>query len=424
MRFISLTLAAAAAVTLAGYTVSTPAPTCAPDNAGLRLPAGFCATLYADSLGAPRHMEVAPNGDVIVAIRTTRSATAAVPGGVFVLRDADGDGRAETRNRFGTFNASEVALLGDALYTEDNASILRYRWPAGAIEPAGAPDTIVTGLPNSGSHRAKTFVIHDGQLYVNHGSGTNACQEKDRLKESKGLEPCPELAERAGIWRFSATKTGQTLKDGERFATGIRNSVAIAIEPRSNDLYVMQHGRDQLDNFPAYYTPEKNAIATAEEMLRVQRGDDFGWPYCYFDLQENKKLRAPEYGGDGKTDRGCTDRQGNVGTFPAHWAPNDLLFYSGRELPERYRNGAFIVFHGSWNRAPLPQEGFKVVFQPMSNGRTSGDYEIFVDGFMGSDGKPTELGGRPMGLTQGRNGELYLSDDSRGRIWRIQYVGK
>lgn len=422
MRFISLILASVAALSLTTFTAAP--PPCAPDNGGLKLPAGFCATLFADSLVAPRHMVVAPNGDVIVAIRSTRGAQAAVPGGIAVLRDADGDGRAEQRSRFGEFNASEVQLLGNTLYTENSGAILRYRWPAGAMHPVGEPDTIVGGLPNRGSHPAKTFVIHKGQLYVNHGSATNSCQEKDRIKESKGLDPCPELDERAGIWRYSAEKKGQTLQTGEHFAKGIRNAVAIAVEPQSNELYVMQHGRDNLaDNWPQFFTNEKSAETPAEELLHVTRGADFGWPYCYYDPELKKRVLAPEYGGDGKTVGRCEGKQGNVGIFPGHWAPNGLLFYTGKMLPKRYGDGAFIVFHGSWNRAPLPQGGFKVVFQPMSKGRASGDYEVFIDGFVGPDGKPTELGGRPMGLTQGRNGELYLSDDSKGRIWRIQHTG-
>jgi glucose/arabinose dehydrogenase len=339
-----------------------------------------------------------------------------------VLRDANGDGRADQRAKFGKFNATEVRLLGNALYTENTTSILRYHWLPGAMSPSAEPDTIVSGLPAERGHVAKTFVIFTGRLYVNQGSRTNTCQEKDRAPQSKGLDPCPELPERAGIWRYSAERKGQTLKDGEHFAAGIRNAVAMAIEPKSNELYVMQHGRDNLaDNwgFPA----EKSAETPAEEMLHVVRGADFGWPYCYFDPDLKQKVLAPEYGGDGKTVGRCAGKNGNVGAFPGHWAPNGLLFYTGTSLPRRYRDGAFIVFHGSWNRAPLPQQGFKVVFQPMSKGRATGAYETFVDGFVGSDGKATELGGRPMGLTQGRNGELYLSDDSRGRIWRIEYIG-
>jgi glucose/arabinose dehydrogenase len=422
MRFFALLTASIAALAL-GVT-RTPAPACAPDNGGLKLPPGFCATLFADSLAAPRHMVVAPNGDVIVGLRGTRSASGTVPGGVVILRDADGDGRAETRNRFGEFSATEVRLVGTALYTENGSSILRYTLPAGAMAPVGTPDTIVSGLP-VGGHVAKTFVVHDGQLYVNQGSGTNACQEKDRIPESKGIDPCPELPVRAGIFRYSATKTGQTLATGEHFATGIRNAVGMAIQPGTNELFVTQHGRDMLsNNWPKFFTDDKNAETPAEELLHVSRGDDFGWPYCYFDPEQQKKMLAPEYGGDGKTVGLCAGKKGNVGTFPGHWAPNGLMFYTGSALPAKYKNGAFIVFHGAWNRAPLPLQGFKVVFQPMSQGRATGPFEVFVDGFFSvPDNKSTELGGRPTGIAQGQNGELYLSDDGRGRIWRIQYTG-
>jgi glucose/arabinose dehydrogenase len=425
MRLIALLLASAAAVAFG--TVRPPAQSpCAPDNGGLKLPAGFCATLFADSLTAPRHMAVAPNGDVIVGLRGTRSRTGgSVPGGVVILRDADGDGRAESRNKFGEFAATEVRLVGTSLYTESGGAILRYTLPAGAMAPSGSPDTIVSGLPANGSHAAKTFVVLGDFLYVNHGSGTNACQEKDRIPDSKGIDPCPELAVRAGIWRYSATKTGQSLATGERFATGIRNAVAMAIQPGTNELFVMQHGRDNLSsNWPRLYSDEKNAETPAEELFHVTRGDDFGWPYCYFDPEQQKKILAPEYGGDGKNPAQCAGKKSNAGFFPGHWAPNGLLFYTGSALPAKYKNGAFIVFHGSWNRAPLPLQGFKVVFQPMSQGRASGPFEVFVDGFYSvPDNKPTEVGGRPMGLAQGRSGELYLSDDSRGRIWRIQYAG-
>jgi glucose/arabinose dehydrogenase len=427
IRLLALTLAAAATVSLGRFSLS-PAPTppinCSPDNAGLKLPAGFCATLFADSLIQARQMDVAPNGDVIVGIRASRANNAPVPGGIVILRDRDGDGRADTRSaKFGDSSTTTVRLLGDALYAETGRSIVRYRLPAGALSPVGAPDTIVGGLPGDRAHTAKTFALHNGQLYVNHGSPTNACQEQDRQAGSKGMDPCPDLEQRAGIWRFDMNKKGQTIANGERFATGIRNAVAIAFEPRSNQLYVVQHGRDNLSsNWPALFTNEKNAETPAEELFQVNRGDDFGWPYCYFDPDLQKKVLAPEYGGDGKTVGRCADKKGNVGAYPGHWAPNSLLFYTGSALPAKYRNGAFIVFHGSWNRAPLPNQGFKVVFQPMSNGRASGAYEVIVDGFM-QDGQPTNLGGRPMALAQGRNGELYLSDDSKGRIFRISYTG-
>lgn len=406
------------------------APRCAPENAGLKLPAGFCATLFADSLGGPRHMAIASNGDLVVALRTIRVNNAPVPGGVVVLRDTDGDGRAERRTRFGAFSATEARVLKNEIYTENGTAILRYTWKPATMSADG-PDTIVSGLPAERGHTAKTFLIHDGSLYVNQGSETNSCQEQDRVKGSNGRDPCVELERRAGIWRYSAAKKGQSLTDGERFATGIRNAVAMAVEPRNRELYVMQHGRDQLQDWG--FTPEKGAETPAEEMFRVTRGADFGWPYCYFDPELKLKVQSPEYGGDGKTVGRCANKDGNAGYYPGHWAPEALVFYTGRTdaerraanaFPERYVEGAFITFHGSWNRAPLPQQGYKVVFQPMRDGRASGDHEVFVEGFIDAEGKPTALGGRPMGLVQGNEGELYLSDDARGRIWKIMYVGK
>ena len=426
MRLFALALVAATTVALGVSPTrsGTPSVACDPENAGLKLPSGFCATLFADSLSGPRQMDVAPNGDLIVGLRGARVNNVPVPGGVIVLRDRDRDGKAEARGaKFGDSSTTTVKMVGNNLYAEFSRGIVRYRLPGGALNPSGPPDTIVSGLPGDRNHTAKTFAIHDGHLYVNHGSPSNSCQEADRQPGSKGKDPCPELNDRAGIWRYAMNKTGQTIADGERFATGIRNAVAIAFEPRSNDLYVVQHGRDMLStNWPSLFSDAKSAETPSEELLRVTRGADFGWPYCYHDPEQNKKVLAPEYGGDGKTVGRCADKQSNVGFFPGHWAPNGLLFYTGSALPAKYRNGAFIVFHGSWNRAPLPQQGFKVVFQPMSGGRARGDFEVVADGFV-ENGQPTKLGGRPMGLVQGRNGELYLSDDSRGRIWKITYTG-
>ena len=427
MRIQTLGLAVVATVSL-GLTLGngrSPQPPCAPDNAGLKLPSGFCATLFADSVSGARQMDVAPNGDLIVGTNVVaRPNMPRMPGGIIVLRDRDGDGKAETRGaKFGDSSTTTVKLVGNNLYADIAFAIVRYQLTGGALAPSGAPDTIVGGLPADRAHRAKTFAAHNGQLYVNHGSPTNSCQEKDRAPGSKGLDPCPDLATRAGIWRYDMNKKGQTLASGEHFSTGTRNIVALAFQPGSNNLYAVQHCRDQLsNNWPALFTDTMSAEKPAEEMFQINRGDDFGWPYCYFDPQLKQKVLAPEYGGDGKTVGRCADKKGNVGFFPGHWAPNSLLFYTGNALPAKYRNGAFIVFHGSWNRAPLPQQGFKVVFQPMTNGRASGDFEVIVDGFK-VDGQDTPLGGRPMALAQGKDGELYLSDDQKGRIFRISYTG-
>ena len=364
-------------------------------------------------------MAVAPNGDLFVALQQ---------GGVMALRDSNGDGVADERTRFGENNrATEVALFDGFVYLDNGGDILRYRLPRGALAPTGEPEVVVKDLPRGG-HGAKTFTISgDGSLYVNIGSRTNSCQSDDRKLEVKGVDPCTELETRAGIWRFDARKLGQTQAQGEHFARGIRNAVAITINPHGGDLYVMQHGRDQLGgggaNWPKLYTTEQGAELPAEEMFHVQRGDDFGWPYCYFDPMQQKKVLAPEYGGNGKEVGRCSSKNGNVAYFPAHWAPNALLFYTGSLFPAKYREGAFIAFHGSWNRAPLPQAGYNVVFQPMKNGRANGKYEIFAEDFAPNltvaRSTPRSGNRRPTGLAQGTDGALYISDDASGRIWKV-----
>ena len=393
---------------------------CAPDNGGISLPQGFCATVFADSVPGPRHLLVAPNGDVFVALQS---------GGVMSLRDRNDDGVADERHKFGEGHASEVALFDGNLYFENGSDILRYRLAAGALEPSGEVEQVVTGLP-TGGHGAKTFTIaRDGSLYVNIGSRTNACQPtaEDRHPEVSGVDPCTELETRAGIWRFDARKLHQMQAQGEHFARGIRNSVAITINPRDGDLWVMQHGRDQLGgggaDWPKLFNAEQGAEKPAEEMFHVQRGDDFGWPYCYFDPELKKKVLAPEYGGDGKAVGRCEGKKGDVAYFPAHWAPNGLLFYTGSMFPAHYREGAFVAFHGSWNRAPLPQAGYKIVFQPLKNGRADGPYEVFADNFAPNmivqGGKPGPRDYRPTGLAQGPDGALYITDDRLGRIWKV-----
>ncbi|MCI0433771.1 MAG: PQQ-dependent sugar dehydrogenase [Gemmatimonadetes bacterium] len=422
--------AAASCLILLLSSACTPADTqrtvqveCDPDNGGITLPAGFCAQVVADLGQYARHIAVRPDGDIVVAVGQRRGQEAA--GGVYVLRDTTGDGRIDVQSRFGEANGGTgLAVIGDQVWFGYNDAVVRFTVPEGELLPTAGPDTIVSGLPADRSHTAKSIsVSEDGRLYVNIGSPSNSCQQQDRQNQSPGMDPCPELETRAGIWLFDANRTGQTQADGTRFATGIRNSVGHALHPVDGDLWAMQHGRDMLAaNWG--FTNEQGAETPAEELLRVDPGDDFGWPYCYFAPDAGRKVLAPEYGGDGAEQGRCADIEPPAFAFPAHWAPNALLFYTGDPLPARYRDGVFIAFHGSWNRAPLPQGGYNVVFLPFNAGAPLTGYEVFADGFAGATVQPGEAAHRPTGLAQGPDGSLYITDDQRGRIWRVVYRGE
>jgi glucose/arabinose dehydrogenase len=277
-------------------------------------------------------------------------------------------------------------------------------------------------------HSSKSITLDNQQnIYVNIGAPSNACQVQDRTPGSPGQDPCPLLNNSGGIWRFNSTLLNQTQAQGTRYATGIRNVVGLDWNKSTNELYVMQHGRDQLSFlFPQLFTDSQSAELPAEELLRVNQGDDFGWPYCYFDHTKDQKILAPEFGGNGTTTGRCSSIEKPVAAFPGHWAPNALLFYTGDQFPSRYKNGAFIAFHGSWNRAPLRQGGYFVVFVPMSNGVPSGDAEMFATGFTGETAiisDPDDARYRPMGLAQGPDGSIYIADSKQGRIWRIIFKG-
>ena len=395
-------------------------------SANLDVPAGFCVTVFAENVGGARHLVVAPNGDVFVKVEGGggRLPAGAQSGGVVALRDTNGDGVADVRQQFGSGAGSGIALQDVWLYATSNGAIVRYRLPPRSLTPPGRPDTIVSGFPLSGSHHAVNFVVVGGSLFVNIGSASNACQQRDGQLESSGYDPCTELETRAGIWEFDANRVHQRVTDGRRYATGLRNSVALARNPLDGSLYAVVHGRDELhDNWPSLFSAEKSAENPGEEFVRVDRGSDYGWPYCYYDVDRKSLLLAPEYGGDGRTSGRCPGKTPPLMAFPGHWAPNGLLFYTGGQFPAQYRGGAFVAFHGSWNRAPLPQAGFRVAFAPFRFNRPLGTFTTFADGFAPSPGTGRVRQGthRPVGLAQGPDGSLYISDDTGGTIWKVTY---
>jgi glucose/arabinose dehydrogenase len=400
----------AMAVALALVFRPAPRGACDPDNGGLVLPEGFCATMVASNLGPVRELAVAPNGDLYAALSGKSDDGT---GGVLAFRDQDADGKPDERASFGPGGGNDVEVHDGHLYFALNDRIVRYRLTAGKLEPDSREETIAAGLPDDGGHIAKSLAFGQGDtMYVNIGSKTNSCQETDRLPASPGRDPCRELDRRAGIWQFSATRPGQRFADGRRFATGLRNAMALARHPETSALYAAVHGRDQLsDNWG--FSDTVNANNPAEELVRVNAGADYGWPYCYYSNQYRKKVLAPEYGGDGRKVGRCASARDPVLAFPGHWAPMAMVFYTSKAFGPNYQGGLFIAFHGSWNRDPLPQAGYRVVFVPFSKGRPTGEYSTFAT----EQGGPTSL--RASGVAAAPDGSLYIAADQNGKIWRV-----
>jgi glucose/arabinose dehydrogenase len=397
-------------------------PDCDADNGDITLPTGFCAVVVADEVGQARHITLGLNGELYVAIDDADNAN-----GILALRDDDGDGRADAQAYFGAPRANGIAVFNHNLYVAYRTEIVRYKLKPGELVPSSGAEVVVSGLPGSGDHGRKNITF-DGRnsMFVNFGSASNSCQVENRVLHSPGVDPCPELPMRAGIWEFNAMKTGQTQANGTHFATGFRNTEALRYNESVRALFGLPHGRDELhENWPEFFTEQDQADLPAEEFIRIDQGDDAGWPYCFYDGIRDIKVLAPEYGGDGDiVGPRCISKERPLLDFPGHWAPNDLLFYTGKQFPMQYRGGAFIAFHGGHDRAPLPNEGYNVVFVPFNGAMPSGNWSIFADGFTGGGTPlPANAAHRPMGLAQGLDGSLFVTDDAGGRIWRISYRG-
>ena len=401
------------------------APTTArtPAETQLKLPAGFTAVTVVENFGRTRHLAVAPNGAIFVKLAKLKDGK-----GIYRLQDTDGDGKADKISGFGTFPGTGMAIRDGYLYASSDEEVFRFKLDGdnNVVNP-DKPERIVTGLLSRHEHEAKAITLdYSGNLFVNIGAYSNACQLQDRTKGSPGQKPCPILDSAGGIWQFKADVPDQTYGGDHRYATGLRNVVGFDWNTATNSLFVMQHGRDQLaDLYPQYWDTKQSAELPAECMYELHKGSNCGWPYIFYDEFQHKQVLGPEYGGDGK--KGPDQQyQDPVVAFPGHLAPNGLLFYTGSQFPDKYKNGAFVAFHGSWNRAPEPQQGYYVVFVPFSNGKPSGKWEIFADNFSGSPEKTASgrADYRPCGLAQGPDGSLYVTDDTKGTIWKISYHNK
>jgi glucose/arabinose dehydrogenase len=366
---------------------------------------GLSVNVVATGLDHPRWLYVLPNGDVLVAETNTpkqeegvggikgmvmgwmmKRAGAGVPSPnrIMLLRDADGDGVAETKSVFlkDLNSPFGMALIGDKLYVADSDALLSFDYKDGATEIAG-PSTKVVDLPAGplNYHWTKSLAASpDGsRLYVGVGSNSNAGEngldwEKDRARI---LEIDPATGE------------------ARTFATGLRNPVGLAFEPRTGALWVVVNERDELgsDLVPDYLTSVKD-------------GAFYGWPFSYWGqhVDERAKPQNPE------AVARAIPPDYSLGN---HVAPLGLAFAQGDLLPERFRTGAFIGEHGSWNRSPF--SGYKVVFVPFAQGKPSGLPVDVLTGFL--DG--SEARGRPVGVAIDKAGALLVADDVGNTVWRL-----
>ena len=401
-----------------------------PDDGAIELPAGFRALVVADNLNSDpntgrktnvlRFLTVAPNGDIFAKYHR---------GGLLALRDTNGDGRADVIERFGAGPGTGVAIHDGWLYYSTRTGVYRYPYTPGELTPKGEPETIVSGLPAENAHDAKSFAFDDqGRLLVEVGSPYNIYSKPDRQFGAKGMDATEFLKTHGGFWRFDPNKLNQTLADGFHFSTGHRHSLALAWQPVLKEFFMVMMGRDNLNTVdPDHYDELDNAERDAEEMHLLREGVNLGWPYTYWDPIKKARMVGPEFGGDNhkRDENPAYDKP--VIAFPGHWAPLQMAVYNGTQFPEKYRGGMFVAFHGSWNRAPRSQAGYKVVYIPFDKtGMPTGKYETFADNFAGKEEfvSTSDARFRPCGVAVGPDGSLYIGDTEKGRLWRVIYTGE
>jgi glucose/arabinose dehydrogenase/mono/diheme cytochrome c family protein len=405
-----------------------PAPD--PDDGAIVLPPGFRALVVADNLNYDlaagkktdvlRFLAVAPNGDIYAKYHRS---------GLVALRDTNSDGRADVIEKFGSGPGTCVALHDDWLYYSTRTGVYRYEYTAGDLVPKGEPETIVSGLPADRDHDAKCFAFdEEGRILVEVGSPYNVYSKPDRQFGAKGMDATEFMETHGGFWRFDPNKLNQMQADGFHFSTGHRHSLAVVWHPVSKQFFMIMMGRDNLGLVdPDHYDDLDNAERVAEEMHLLREGANLGWPYSYWDPIKKARMVAPEFGGDNHKRDDNTNYDKPVIAFPAHWAPLQMALYNGAQFPEKYRGGMFAAFHGSWNRAPLPQGGYKVVFIPFDkDGMPTGKFEAFADDFAGKAVfvNTGDARFRPCGVAVGPDGSLYIGDTEKGRLWRVIYTGE
>lgn len=349
--------------------------------------AGFEVALFADKLDNPRQAYVLPNKDILVveAVREFPDRPAKSSNRITLFRDADSDGRYERREIFlsGLRMPHGMLLVGDWFYVGNTDGVVRYPYRANQTKLDG-PGQKILDLP-TGGHYTRNLIADPAEkkIYVAVGSASNVDEENAWEKDQR----------RAGILEMNPD--GSALRI---FARGLRNPVGMDWEPRTKTLWTVVNERDLLgdDLVPDYLTSVKD-------------GGFYGWPYSYFGQNEDPRKKGQ------RPDLVAAAIKPDYALGP-HVAALGLAFYQGKSFPERYRGGAFIGMHGSWNRSKMI--GYKVAFVPFANGKPAGPMEDILAGFIADESK-FEAHGRPVGVTVAPDGSLLVADDSGGKVWRV-----
>ena len=357
-----------------------------PSDAWPKAPNGFKVDLFTSGLNSPRKIVTAPNGDFFIAESFANQVT--------VLHGITQDGKPEKTSTFATGLHQPYGLafypLGKNpkwLYVGNTNSVVRFPYHNGDLQAGGQAETIVRDIPSGGGHwtRDLAFSPDGSKLFVAVGSRSNV----------DDTDTHPAEHHRANILEF--TPEGKFVKV---YAAGIRNPAGIAIQPQTGTVWCSTNERDNLGNnlVPDYIT-------------HVREGGFYGWPWYYMGGHPDPRLREnhPEL-----KDKVIVPDV----LLQAHNASLGLTFYEGEQFPREYHGNIFAAEHGSWNRDP--RAGYEVIRVPIENGKATGVYEDFITGFVTKDG---QVWGRPVGVTIGRDGSLFVTDDGSKSVWRISYVG-